>query len=92
MRTYYLGYRAKLFMNITLDQCSARHPSAHSHAPAALRELSLEVASGEQVAIIGPSGAGKSTLLHLLACALRPSEGALQLGGRNPWEIGRAHV
>ena len=77
-------------MNITLDHCSARHPSARSQAPAALRELSLEVNSGEQVAIIGPSGAGKTTLLHLLACALRPSEGALQLGGRNPWALPRS--
>ena len=66
-------------MNITLEHCSARHPSAHSQAPAALRVLSLSVASGEQVAIIGPSGAGKTTLLHLLACALRPSEGALNI-------------
>ena len=77
-------------MNITLEQCSARHPSAHSHAPASLRALSLRVASGEHVAIIGPSGAGKTTLLHLLACALRPSEGALQLGGRNPWTLPRS--
>ncbi len=77
-------------MNITLEQCSARHPSAHSHASAALRALSLRVASGEQVAIIGPSGAGKTTLLHLLACALRPSEGELQLGGRDPWALPRS--
>ena len=77
-------------MNITLEQCSARHPSAHSRVPAALRGLSLRVASAEQVAIIGPSGAGKTTLLHLLACALRPSEGALQLGGRNPWALPRS--
>ena len=85
-----MGYTAELFMNITLEQCSARHPSAHSHAPASLRALSLRVASGEHVAIIGPSGAGKTTLLHLLACALRPSEGALQLGGRNPWTLPRS--
>ena len=77
-------------MNITLEHCSARHPSAHSQAPAALRVLSLSVASGEQVAIIGPSGAGKTTLLHLLACALQPSEGALQLNGRDPWALPRS--
>ena len=76
-------------MNITLDNCSARHPAAKSSAPHALRALSLRVASGEQVAIIGPSGAGKTTLLHLLACALQPSGGALQLNGRNPWTLPR---
>jgi len=76
-------------MNITLERCSARHPSASGQAPAALRALSLNVASGEQVAIIGPSGAGKTTLLHLLACALQPSEGALQLNGSDPWTLPR---
>ena len=76
-------------MNITLDNCSARHPAAKSSAPHALQALSLRVASGEQVAIIGPSGAGKTTLLHLLACALQPSGGALQLNGRNPWALPR---
>ena len=50
------------------------------------------MASGEQVAIIGPSGAGKTTLLHLLACALQPSAGALQLNGRNPWALPRASL
>ena len=79
-------------MNITLERCSARHPSARSQAPAALRGLSFNVTSGEQVAIIGPSGAGKTTLLHLLACALQPSEGALLLNGRNPWALPRADL
>lgn len=72
-------------MNITLERCSARHPAARRGALAALRELSLQIASGEHVAIIGPSGAGKTTLLHLLACALPLSGGALQLNGRDPW-------
>ena len=79
-------------MNITLERCSARHPSARGGAPAALRELSLGVTSGEQVAVIGPSGAGKTTLLHLLACALKPSEGALQLDGRDPWALPRSSL
>jgi phosphonate transport system ATP-binding protein len=54
---------------------------------AALRSLSLSIASGEQVAVIGPSGAGKTTLLHALACALKPLSGELTLGGRNPWQL-----
>ena len=76
-------------MNITLTRCSARHPSARGTASAALRELSLKVASGEQLAIIGPSGAGKTTLLHLLACALQPSGGEMMLDGQNPWSLPR---
>jgi lipoprotein-releasing system ATP-binding protein len=39
------------------------------------RDLSLEVALGEMVAIVGESGAGKSTLLHLLAALDTPTAG-----------------
>ncbi len=41
------------------------------------RALALEVAPGEQIAIIGESGAGTSTLLHLLSGLDRPSEGRM---------------
>ncbi len=72
-------------MRISLQATSARHPAAHTGAPDALRAVTLVVNSGEHVAIIGPSGAGKTTLLHLLACALQPSAGSLQLGDVDPW-------
>ncbi|MDE2277375.1 MAG: ATP-binding cassette domain-containing protein, partial [Burkholderiales bacterium] len=53
----------------------------------ALQSLDLAVAAGEQLAVIGPSGAGKTTLLQLLACALPPSAGALQLDDQDPWAL-----
>jgi phosphonate transport system ATP-binding protein len=74
-------------MDISLSSASARHPAAPMSAPPAMRSVSLQVASGEHVAVIGPSGAGKTTLLHTLACALRPESGGLQLGGRAPWAL-----
>jgi len=74
-------------MKIELRSLSGRHPAASSSAPAALRALDLQVAAGEQVAVIGPSGAGKTTLLHLMACALQPSAGGLGLDGRDPWRL-----
>jgi ABC-2 type transport system ATP-binding protein len=43
----------------------------------ALRNVSLEVAEGERVAVIGPNGAGKTTLLQILAGALKPSAGTV---------------
>ena len=76
-------------MKILLENCTGCHPAARAKAPAALRGLNLTVASGEQLAVIGPSGAGKTTLLHLLACALKPVSGTLQLDGRNPWQLSR---
>jgi ABC-type lipoprotein export system ATPase subunit len=40
---------------------------------------SLEVAVGEQVALIGKSGGGKTTLLHLIAGLLVPDEGSIRI-------------
>jgi lipoprotein-releasing system ATP-binding protein len=44
------------------------------------RDLSLEVAAGEMVAIVGESGAGKSSLLHLLAALDKPTSGDVFCG------------
>lgn len=79
-------------MQIRLENVAARHPAARRDAAAALRGLSLQVAAGEQIAVIGPSGAGKTTLLHVLACALPPSSGSLQLDGRDPWQLPRRQL
>lgn len=79
-------------MKLLLDHCSARHPAAPAAAPLALAGLSLRVDAGEQLAVIGPSGAGKTTLLHLLACAIRPADGVLQLDDRDPWQLPRRQL
>ncbi len=76
-------------MKIILHGISGQHPSAKPGAAPALRELSLTLRAGEQLAIIGPSGAGKTTLLHLLACALKPSAGRLLLDDQDPWQLSR---
>ncbi len=48
----------------------------------AVRDVSLEIASGELFVILGPSGCGKTTLLRLVAGLERPSAGDVLFGGQ----------
>jgi NitT/TauT family transport system ATP-binding protein len=50
--------------------------------PAALTDVTFDVADGELVAIVGPSGCGKTTLLRLLCGLTPPTDGTVLLDGR----------
>ena len=52
----------------------------------ALRDVSIDVAPGEVVALRGPSGSGKTTLLNVIACILDPSAGSMSLDGEVVFE------
>ena len=69
-------------MTIALNDVGLRHGQVR-----ALESVSLHISKGERVAIIGPSGAGKSSLLHLMATAVQPSAGRLELFGEQPWVL-----
>ena len=58
---------------------SFRYPSRPQHA--ALSHFSLNVKSGETVAVVGPSGAGKSTVFQLLLRFYDASAGAISIDG-----------
>ena len=50
----------------------------------ALVDVSVRVETGRLIALTGPNGAGKTTLLRLLATAIRPSFGRIELFGADP--------
>jgi len=49
----------------------------------ALKNVNLEINSGEFVSIMGPSGCGKSTLLHVMGCLDKPTKGKVIINGRD---------
>jgi subfamily B ATP-binding cassette protein MsbA len=64
--------------DIRLEHVSLRY---RDDGALALDDLSLEVRTGETVALVGPSGAGKSTLVHLLPRFIEPTAGRITLDG-----------
>ncbi len=49
--------------------------------PWILKDLNLQLAAGQSVALVGPSGCGKTTLLKVILGLLRPQEGEVLYGG-----------
>ncbi len=58
-----------------------KNVSKYFGSKAALKNISLEIADGETLAIIGGSGSGKSTLLRLMIGLIQPTEGEIWIGG-----------
>lgn len=52
-----------------------------------LTDVSLELSSGESIAIVGPSGCGKSTLLQILGTLDQPDSGTVLINGTNPFDL-----
>ena len=66
-------------MSLVLDNVSYHYPgSAHG-----LHDVSLQVRTGELVAVIGPSGSGKSTLLQLVSGLTTGHTGHIAFDGKD---------
>ena len=60
-----------------LEDVAKSYPRAVALAP-----ISLEIRSGERVAILGPSGSGKTTLLHIMGGVIQPDQGSILINDR----------
>jgi ABC-2 type transport system ATP-binding protein len=65
---------------VTFDNVSKHYGSLK-----AVDGLTLELRSGETVAILGPNGAGKSTSLDMLLALRKPTSGKIRAFGRDPY-------
>jgi iron complex transport system ATP-binding protein len=66
--------------------------SAGYGARLVLRDIDLEIAAEEWVAVVGPNGAGKSTLLRLLTGLLPPAVGSVEVAGQPIARLGRDEI
>ena len=53
----------------------------------ALRDVNLDIASGELVALLGPSGCGKTTLLRIIAGLESPGQGSILFSGEDTTDV-----
>lgn len=76
--------RSSEAVEVILETVSFQYPDS---TDSAIREVTIEIKPGQQVALIGTSGAGKSTIADLILGLLTPTQGAVHVGGKNPGEI-----
>jgi ABC-type lipoprotein export system ATPase subunit len=71
-----------------LDNVSKDYASSSTTAPVhVLDKITLEIFSGESIAIVGPSGSGKSTLLNIIGTLDKPTSGNVFLENKNLAEL-----
>jgi len=73
---------------VRVDRLSVERGRGRRRTPI-LHEVSLEVGTGDFLAVIGTNGAGKTTLLQAIAGVVRPPRGRIDVGGIDP---GRSDV
>lgn len=72
--------------DLVVDHVAKEYPT-RGEPLVVLRDASLELSAGENIAIVGPSGCGKSTLLHLIGTLDEPTSGTVELAGEDPFAM-----
>ena len=71
---------------LTVRDLTKRFPT-RAESLEILRGVSLDLKSGQNLAILGPSGSGKSTLLYTIGTLDRPTSGEVRLDGEDPFVL-----
>ena len=73
--------------DVRTEGLELRSVSAGYAARTVLFDVSLDVPPGEIAGLIGPNGSGKTTLVRVASRGLRPSSGAVRVGGLDPYAV-----
>jgi len=65
---------------IAFDRVSFKYPNADSYL---YKEMSIEIETGEKLALVGPSGSGKSTLVKLIHRLYNVTDGQIRIDGQD---------
>lgn len=76
---------------ISLDRVEKTFSLEKNNTFTALKDVTLNVAQGEFLALLGPSGCGKSTILRMVAGLEQPTAGELAVNGLEPQELVNGH-
>ncbi len=71
---------------LIVDHVAKQYPT-RSAPLTVLRDISLELSAGQNLAILGPSGSGKSTLLYVIGTLDPPTAGAVTIASQNPYTL-----
>jgi putative ABC transport system ATP-binding protein len=84
MTDYTVGAAPEVTGGNVVDARDVRKVYGKGHTETvALHGATLHVASNEFVALLGPSGSGKTTLLSIIGALLTPTEGVVEVAGRD---------
>jgi ATP-binding cassette subfamily C protein len=64
-------------LGVCLQSVSFQYPGSTQYA---LKNVSIQIESGQHIALIGPSGAGKTTIADLILGLIEPTEGSVTIG------------
>ena len=77
--------------DLTVDHVSKQYPT-RGEPLSVLRDVSLQLSAGENLAVLGPSGSGKSTLLYAIGTLDPPTHGTITLCGQDPYKLARTRT
>jgi len=77
---------AETVPDLQVEHLSKRYQGGAGEV-AVLVDVNLSLRRGDALAIMGPSGSGKSTLLYILGTLDTPTQGAVKIEGRDPFDL-----